>query len=252
MAATATRRPPAARPCARRGDVPPGAAALGAALAAARLYAAFASGAIEVGQQSRWQIIVAAIAFATLAGALFGRGVRVPPVARRAGGRGAARRLRRAGARCRSRGRSPPTSRWLEANRALAYTLVAGLAIALGSSLPRAAERVAIGYLAIATLVALYALGGKLFPWFEIPGLIDLNHTEQFSRLRAPLDYWNALALVCVLAIPLAVRAGHGPRRQRPRARSRSPCSRWSRCSPRSRSPTRAAACWCWRRRWRC
>ncbi len=55
--------------------------------------------------------------------------------------------------------------------------------------------------------ISLYALGGKLFPGLEIPGLIDLNHTERFSRLRAPLDYWNALGMVCVLAVPVAVRA---------------------------------------------
>ena len=82
----------------------------------------------------------------------------------------------------------------------------------------------ALGYLAIATLVALYALGGKLFPWFEIPGLIDLNHTERFSRLRAPLDYWNALALVCVMAVPLAVRAGTDLGGTRPR------CARGRHC----------------------
>ncbi len=77
----------------------------------------------------------------------------------------------------------------------------------LGSSLPRAAERAALGLLAVATVVALYALGGKLFPWLHIGGLIDLNHTDRFSRLRAPLDYWNALALVCVVAVPIAMRA---------------------------------------------
>ena len=89
-----------------------------------------------------------------------------------------------------------PDQSWLELNRALAYGLVAALALVLGSSLPRAAERVALGYLAIATAVALYALGGKLFPWLEIPGILDLDHADRFSRLRAPLGYWNALGLV--------------------------------------------------------
>ena len=88
------------------------------------------------------------------------------------------------------------------------------------------AERVAIGYLAMATAVALYALGGKLFPWLRYPGLIDLNHTERFSRLRAPLDYWNALGLVCVLAVPLGVRAAAELAYRRPTAQLAAP-SRW-------------------------
>ena len=37
-------------------------------------------------------------------------------------------------------------------------------------------------------------------------GPIDLNHTAGFSRLRAPLDYWNALALVLAMAAPIALR----------------------------------------------
>jgi O-antigen ligase len=35
---------------------------------------------------------------------------------------------------------------------------------------------------------------------------VDFNTTSQASRLRAPLQYWNALALVMVLAIPIAMR----------------------------------------------
>src|SRR5204862_512550 len=56
-----------------------------------------------------------------------------------------------------------------------------------------------------AALVGLYALGGKLAPGVHIPGVIDLNHTHLFLRLRAPLDYWNALALVELMAVPVAV-----------------------------------------------
>ena len=106
----------------------------------------------------------------------------------------------------------------------------------------------ALGYLAIATLIALYALGGKLFPWLDIRGLIDLNHADRFSRLRAPLDYWNALALVCVMAVPVAVRAG-ADLGSSARLRLAAHARRWCRCSPRSLSPTRAGACcaWWWR-----
>ena len=92
-----------------------------------------------------------------------------------------------------------PEGTWLETNRALSYALVLVLGLAVGSRLERAVERIAVGWLIVAVAVALYALGGKL-----VPSL--LNHTAVFSRLRAPLDYWNALALVCVLGAPVAMR----------------------------------------------
>ena len=194
MAAHAPRGPSASpRLRARLGDVPRAPRRSARRSPVASLYAAFASGAIGVAEQSRFQVMVAAIAFGTLAGLLFGRGVRFHPSRGALLGVGLLGRLRRAGARCRSPGRSRPTRAGWRPTARSPTRWSRRWAIALGSSLPRAAERVALGYLAIATLVALYALGGKLFPWLEIPGLIDLNHTERFSRLRAPLDYWNAL-----------------------------------------------------------
>ncbi|MEA2172016.1 MAG: hypothetical protein QOF76_5316 [Solirubrobacteraceae bacterium] len=97
-----------------------------------------------------------------------------------------------------------PDRSWSEANRSLGFAFVVFAGLVIGSSLPRAAERVGIA-LAVGTLpVALYALGGKTIPGFHIGGLIDLNQTGYFSRLRAPLQYWNALAMVCVSgAIPM-------------------------------------------------
>jgi hypothetical protein len=98
-----------------------------------------------------------------------------------------------------------PDRTWQEVNRTVAYTLVVVLAIAAGSSAVRSIERLAIGWLGLAVVVALYALGGKLIPGVHVLGL-DFNHTALFSRLREPLQYWNALGLVCVLAIPIALR----------------------------------------------
>ena len=98
-----------------------------------------------------------------------------------------------------------PDETWLEANRALSYALAAALAIVLGASLRRAPERVSRGHLIVAVAVAVYALCGKAFPW-----LID--HTADFSRLRAPLAYWNALALFSVMAVPAALRSAAGGR----------------------------------------
>lgn len=99
-----------------------------------------------------------------------------------------------------------PQNSWTELNRAIAYALVAGLALATASRVRSPAELVGAGWLIIAVLVALYALGGKVFPEIQIPGLFNLNQTALFSRLRAPLDYWNALGLVCVLGAPVALR----------------------------------------------
>ncbi len=169
------------------------------------LYAAFASGAIRIPDESRLQLIVAAIALPTLGATLFGA-LRFEASGRAVAGLGLLAGFAAWSALSITWSVAPDET-WLEANRAIAYALVAALGIVLGSSLPRAIERVALGYLAVAVVVALYALGGKLVPWLEIPGLIDLDHANGISRLRAPIEYWNALALFCVLAVPVAVRA---------------------------------------------
>ncbi|MGH2944587.1 MAG: O-antigen ligase family protein, partial [Solirubrobacteraceae bacterium] len=98
-----------------------------------------------------------------------------------------------------------PERTWGHVNRAIAYTLVLVLAIAVASSTPRALARFAYGWLLVALACALYALAGKIIPGVEVLGL-DFNHTAVASRLRAPMEYWNALALVMVLAIPIALR----------------------------------------------
>jgi hypothetical protein len=99
-----------------------------------------------------------------------------------------------------------PDRTWTEVNRALAYALLAGLGVVMGASAPRAIERVANGWLVVATLVALYALAGKVIPGFHFLG-IDLRQAASKPRLRSPLDYWNALALICSLGIPIAMKA---------------------------------------------
>jgi hypothetical protein len=88
-----------------------------------------------------------------------------------------------------------PDESWLEANRALAYALVVVLAIGAGARV----QQVALGWLVVATAVALYALAGKV-----APGAFAAD--EPIARLRAPLQYWNALALVCAMGLPVALR----------------------------------------------
>jgi O-Antigen ligase len=177
--------------------------AIGLAIVVA--YAAFADGAIALPMEARLQVGVAALALAALAAFLFAPTIRI-----------GADRLGWAGLALLAvftifTGVSlawsvAPDGTWGELNRALAYLLVTAVAFVVGASVARSVERVALGFLAIATVVALYALAGKAIPGVHI-GPVDFNHTQFFSRLRAPLAYWNALALFCVLAVPIAVRA---------------------------------------------
>lgn len=187
-------------------------------LGACVIYAAFDSGAIGLPAEARLQLAVSALGLLTLGGLLVAPGMRA-----RASGAGwaglAALALFVVWTGVTMAWSIAPDATWTELNRALAYLLAAGIGLAIGASLPRALERCALGYLAIATAVALYALGGKVIPSLHVPGLIDLNHTAYFSRLRAPLAYWNALSLFCVMAVPIAVRTAGEPARG-PRARA--------------------------------
>lgn len=99
-----------------------------------------------------------------------------------------------------------PDRSWAEFNRVLAYGLLTGVSVLMGASIPRAAERFAAGFLLVVAIVAVYALGGKIAPGLHVDGLFDLNQTADIARLREPLEYWNALGLLCALAAPIAVR----------------------------------------------
>jgi tetratricopeptide (TPR) repeat protein len=99
-----------------------------------------------------------------------------------------------------------PANTWVELNRDISYVLVAGIGLVIGLTHPRAVERVAHLFLVVAVLVALYALGTKVIPGVHLNGVFDLNQTAVISRLEAPLGYWNALALLCVFAVPIALR----------------------------------------------
>lgn len=179
--------------------------ALVAALVVACAYAAFAHGATRYPEETRLQVALVVVAVLAAIAATSGRTVRLAAVP-----------LGRLGllllvAFAAWTGLTllwsvAPDRTWLEVNRAIAYALAGGLAAAAGASAHRPLERFAVGYLAAATLVALYAFGGKALPGVNVPGLFDLNHTRNVARLRAPLEYWNALALVCALGVPIAVR----------------------------------------------
>jgi hypothetical protein len=98
-----------------------------------------------------------------------------------------------------------PDATWAEFNRVLTYVLVLGIAIAIGASHRDAIALVARGFLLVAIVVALYGLGQKLIPGVHIGGLVNFNQTGAFARLQDPLGYWNALALLLAMAVPIAL-----------------------------------------------
>jgi len=97
-----------------------------------------------------------------------------------------------------------PDRSWAELNRVLAYVLAGALAVGIGAALPRAHARTAAGFLVVCVVVAVYALAGKV-----APGTVD--HATAIARLRAPLEYWNALGLLSVLGALVAVRLAAQP-----------------------------------------
>ena len=179
------------------------------ALLAACAYAAFAHGAVRIPEESRLQVGLDVVALAAAAAWLSRRG---GPRTSREGWWGIAL-LAAFGAWCALTilWSVAPDQSWLAANRSLAYALVALLAVGVGTTSPRAVERIALGWLLVATAVALYALAGKV-----APGAFAAD--EPIARLRAPLQYWNALALICAMGLPVALRVATD-RSRGPRAR---------------------------------
>jgi hypothetical protein len=98
-----------------------------------------------------------------------------------------------------------PDQSWIELNRVVTYALVVCLGAAIGVSLRRGVELLAGGFVVVAILVTLYALGQKLFPGLHISGLFTLDQTGPLARLQEPLGYWNALALFIALGAPSAL-----------------------------------------------
>jgi hypothetical protein len=97
-----------------------------------------------------------------------------------------------------------PDESWLAANRALAYAVVTAVAIVAAANTRDAPRGVAIGIGAAALLVALYALGGKVVPGLHF-AFFDLNPGDEFSRVREPIGYWNAVGILCVMAAPVCI-----------------------------------------------
>jgi O-Antigen ligase len=91
-----------------------------------------------------------------------------------------------------------PEDSWQYTNRTLVYVAFALLGAVVAARLPRAPERIAAAAAVLLALLLGWALLAKCVPSFY-------SDYGRLARLRAPLDYWNELALVAAVAVPVAL-----------------------------------------------
>jgi hypothetical protein len=181
------------------------------AVAAVLEYCAFASGGTQLPAGGYVAVAIAVLALAACAACLYGP-LRFRPSRTALGGL-AALGLFAAWTGASIGWSAQPDRAWIELNLALAYLLALGLGIVLGSSLERGPQRVATMLALVSMPVALYALGGKTLPQIHVDGLFDLDQAAGYNRLKAPLHYWNALALFCVAGLLPMLRLAADPGR---------------------------------------
>jgi hypothetical protein len=91
-----------------------------------------------------------------------------------------------------------PDRSWSYFNRSACYLAFAVVGLAVGALVPRA-PRLAAAALAVGLgLVLAWALLGKVVPDLDPDG-------ERVARLRGSLGYWNALAFVAAMAVPVSL-----------------------------------------------
>jgi O-antigen ligase len=178
--------------------------AIGVAVLAAILYAAFAHGAVTRATTTRTELVVAALAAVGALGWLWLGTVRVSTVTATLIGL-----VLLGGFACWS-GLSvlwsiSPDQSWIEVNRVVTYLLVVGLGVAVGASHARGVEVVGKGFALAALAVTVYALGQKVLPGLHVSDVFNLNQTGPLPRLHEPLGYWNALALFIAMGTPVAL-----------------------------------------------
>jgi hypothetical protein len=91
-----------------------------------------------------------------------------------------------------------PEDSWQYTNRTLAYAAFALLGAFAAPLLRRPAESIARGAAVLLALLLGWALLAKC-----VPSLY--SDYGRLARLRAPLDYWNELALLAAVAVPVAL-----------------------------------------------
>lgn len=87
-----------------------------------------------------------------------------------------------------------PDRSWEYANRTLVYVAFA----LLGTYLAGRTGELALGLAGLLGAVAAWSLAGKALPWLA-------DDYGRVVRLRAPVGYWNALALLGAVALPLGL-----------------------------------------------
>ena len=90
-----------------------------------------------------------------------------------------------------------PDRSWDYFNRGLVYVAVLAAGCLVGA-LPRAPVRAAYALAGVIAVALGWALAGKIFPALYEDG-------GRIARLRAPVEYWNALALLFAMGLPLAL-----------------------------------------------
>src|SRR5215210_6118850 len=91
-----------------------------------------------------------------------------------------------------------PDRSWSWLNRGLVYLAFLVLGMVLAGALPRARSAFTLALAAVVGVALLWALVGAVFP--------DLGPDVELSaRLREPVGYWNALAVVFALGMPPAL-----------------------------------------------
>src|SRR5947209_6085002 len=91
-----------------------------------------------------------------------------------------------------------PELSWNATNRMLVYVGFAALGVAAGSLVPRAPRAAAEALAALLGLVFFWAIATKVFPWLYPDG-------GRIARLRSPVRYWNELALLADVGVPVAL-----------------------------------------------
>jgi O-Antigen ligase len=91
-----------------------------------------------------------------------------------------------------------PDRSWDFFNRTLVYLAFLVLGLAVGATLRRSVSRTAAALSAIVAVALVWALAGKVIPALFPDG-------ARVARLREPIGYWNALALLFAVGLPLAL-----------------------------------------------
>ncbi|HSF62567.1 MAG TPA: O-antigen ligase family protein [Gaiellaceae bacterium] len=102
-----------------------------------------------------------------------------------------------------------PDRSWDSSNKTIAYVAFLGLGLVLAAAGGRAAARLAASLLALVIGAALvWALLTKAVPGLDPEG-------DRVARLREPVGYWNALALLADMALALGLWLGTSPGHRR-------------------------------------